>query len=125
WGKVGNAAVGWVVGSLASGFVMYLIAAAALPAATLPTSIGCAVIFLRTFAVMLIDLISVCILFFRGKSLQKYLHEMSQRSHAISAANEAELGIKRAQETAAMRRAEDQQYLEGKQRQFEVLAELT
>ena len=46
--------------------------------------------------------------------MQKYLHEMSQKSHAITATNEAELAIKRAQETAVMRRSEDQQYLEGK-----------
>jgi hypothetical protein len=125
WVKVGIAAFIWLVASLASGLVMYLIAATALPASVLHTSLGSAVIFLRTFAVMLIDLISVSILFFRGKSLQKYLHEMSQKSHAIGAINEAELGIQRAQETASMRRQEDQQYLEGKQRQFEVVAELT
>jgi hypothetical protein len=125
WVKVGISALVWLVASLASGLVMYLVAVSALPASAMHTSLGAAVILLRTFAVMLIDLISVCILFFRGKSLQKYLHEMSQRSHAITAANEAELGIKRAQETAAMRRREDQQYIEGKQRQFDVVSELT
>src|SRR6266566_3081225 len=125
WVKVGIAAFVWLVASLASGLVMYVIAGAALPASVLHTNLGSAVIFLRTGAVMLIDGISVCILFFRGKSLQKYLHEMSQKSHAITATNEAELAIKRAQETAEMRQREDQQYLEGKQRQFEVVAELT
>jgi hypothetical protein len=124
WVKVGIAGFVWLIASLASGLVMYVIAATALPASVLHTSLGSAIIFLRTGAVMLIDLISVSILFFRGKSLQKYLHEMSQKSHAITATNEAELAIKRAQETAKQRQREDEQYLEGKARAQAVVSEL-
>jgi hypothetical protein len=123
WVKFSIAAVVWLIASLASGLVMYVIAATAMPLAH--NNLYYAVIGLRTSAVMLIDLISVCILFFRGKSLQRHLHEMSQKSQAILAVNESELAIQRAQEQAHMRQLEDEQYLEGKRRQAEVVAELT
>jgi hypothetical protein len=123
WVKFSIAAFVWFVASLASGLVMYMIAITAIPVAH--SSFYYAIIGLRTGAVMLIDMTSVCILFFRGKSLQRHLHEMSQKSQAILAVNESELAIQRAQEQAHMRQLEDEQYIEAKRRQSEVVAELT
>jgi hypothetical protein len=122
WIKFAIAAVVWLVASVASGLVMYTIALNSMPVAH--STFYYAAIGLRTSAVALIDLMSVCILFFRGKSLQRYLQEMAQKSHAIGAANEAELSIGRAQEQARMRELEDKLYIEGKRRQHELVNEL-
>lgn len=122
WIRVAVAALVWLVASLASGLVMYVIAVANMPIH--PTSFYYTVIGLRTFAVMLLDLMSVCVLFFRGKSLQKFLHEQAQKGHAIQAVNESELAITRAQEQAKIRKQEDEQYIEGKKRSAEVVIEL-
>jgi hypothetical protein len=124
WWKVATLAAVWLIASLASGAVMFLISLQALPAGAHLTGLAGAVIALRTAAVMLLDLMSVAILFFRGKSLQRHLSDLALKSHAILAVNESELTIQRAQEQAEMRRKEDEQYLEGKRRAAEVVNEL-
>lgn len=124
WVKVGIAGAVWLIASLASGAVMYIIALTALPATLAHSKLGLAVIGLRTGAVMLLDLMSVCILFFRGKSLQRHLADMALKSHAIAETNEAELDIQRAQETAQRRREEDAQYMEDKRRSQALVSEV-
>ncbi len=122
WTKVAIATCVWFIISLASGFGLYLVASMTLSAAQ--PGFADVAIGIRTGAVMLLDVGSVCILFFRGKALKQYLKEMAQKREAIIAANAAEVAITRAQDDAEMRRVEEEQFLESRRRSYELVNRL-
>ena len=123
WVKLALTGIVWAVASAGSALLMYTIATDGMSHTAL-TGLGGTAIAVRTIGVALGDVMSVCILFWRGKSLQKHLRELAQKSHAIRAVNEGELEIDRAREQAKERKRENEQYLEARERQFQVVNEL-
>lgn len=61
-----------------------------------------------------LDVASVCLMWWRGKSLAHFLEQQSKKVESIRAVNESELAIEAAQEAAARRRREDEEYLNAK-----------
>src|SRR5260370_4772614 len=103
----------WLLFILASAWGQWAVASAALPAS--PKSGLVIAIWLRIGMACMLDAASVAIMFWRGKSLTKYLAQLNQKATATIQVNEAELTIERAQSAAATRRKEDELYLRGKE----------
>jgi hypothetical protein len=61
-----------------------------------------------------LDIAAVCLMWWRGKSLAKFLEQQAKKAESIRAVNESELAIEAAQENAARRRREDEEYLNAK-----------
>ena len=72
-------------------------------------------IWLRIGMACMLDAASVAIMFWRGKSLSKFLAQQQHKANATIAVNEAELTIERAQSAAETRRKEDALYLKDKE----------
>jgi hypothetical protein len=103
----------WLAFVLASAWGQWAVAKSALPkSAGLDLEIA---IWLRIGMACMLDAASVAIMFWRGKSLTKYLNQLTQKADATIRVNEAELAIERAQATAEQRKKEDDLYLKGKE----------
>lgn len=61
-----------------------------------------------------LDIAAVCLMWWRGKSLAKFLEQQAKKAESIRAVNESELAIEAAQEAAERRRREDEEYLNAK-----------
>lgn len=61
-----------------------------------------------------LDIASVCLMWWRGRSLGHFLEQQQKKVEAIRAVNESELAIQAAQDAAARRRAEDEEYQRAK-----------
>lgn len=61
-----------------------------------------------------LDIAAVCLMWWRGKSLAKFLEQQAKKAESIRAVNESELAIQAAQEAAERRRREDEEYLNAK-----------
>lgn len=103
----------WSLFILASAWGQWAVASTALPPHP-DTSLVIA-IWLRIGMACMLDAASVAIMFWRGKSLTKYLAQLQQKATATIQVNEAELAIERAQSAAENRRKEDELYLRGKE----------
>jgi hypothetical protein len=109
----------WLLFVLASAWGQWSVASAALP---VHASQGLIIsIWLRIGMACMLDAASVAIMFWRGKSLTKYLAQLQQKATATMQVNEAELSIQRAQASAAARQKEDDMYLAGKVRSQEIV----
>ena len=78
-------------------------------------------IWLRIGMACTLDAASVALMWWRGKSLTKYLAQLQQKADATIRVNEAELTIERAQAAAAQRQKEDELYLRGKEQAQDVV----
>jgi len=103
----------WDVFVLASAWGQWAVASSALPAHA-PSGLIVA-IWLRIGMACLLDAASVAIMFWRGKSLSKFLAQQAQKADATIRVNESELTIQRAQAAAQQREKEDALYLKGKE----------
>jgi hypothetical protein len=103
----------WLLFILASAWGQWAVAATALPAH--PATGLVIAVWLRIGMACMLDAASVAIMFWRGKSLTKYLNQLAQKATATIQVNEAELAIQRAQASAAARQREDDLYLAGKE----------
>jgi hypothetical protein len=61
-----------------------------------------------------LDVAAVCLMWWRGKSLAMFLEQQTKKAESIRAVNESELAIEAAQEEAARRRRENEEYLNAK-----------
>jgi hypothetical protein len=61
-----------------------------------------------------LDIASVCLMWWRGRSLGHFLEQQQKKVEAIRAVNESELAIQAAQDAAARRRSEDEEYQRAK-----------
>src|SRR3989440_2399346 len=109
----------WLAFILASAWGQWAVAESALPAHA-DTGLIIA-IWLRIGMACMLDAASVAIMFWRGKSLTKYLAQLQQKATATIQVNEAELAIERAQSAAENRRKEDELYLRGKEQAQDVV----
>jgi hypothetical protein len=71
-----------------------------------------------------LDIAAVCLMWWRGQSLARFLEKQMKTQQAITAVNESELAIEAAQASADRRRQEDEQYQESKRRHEDVLIRL-
>jgi hypothetical protein len=111
--KLAITCVIWLGFILASAWGQWAVAKSALPkSANLDLEIA---IWLRIGMACMLDAASVAIMFWRGKSLTKFLAQQQQQANATIQVNEAELTIERAQSAAETRRKEDALYLKGKE----------
>lgn len=109
----------WLAFIAASAWGQWAVAQAALPP---NASEGLVIaIWLRIGMACMLDAASVAIMFWRGKSLTKFLAQMQQKADATIRVNEAELTINRAQSAAAQREKEDALYLKGKEQAQDVV----
>jgi hypothetical protein len=103
----------WLLLILASAWGQWAVAASSLSAhAGIDLKVA---IWLRIGMACMLDATSVAIMFWRGKSLSKYLAQQQQKANATIQVNEAELTIQRAQAAAVQREKEDALYLKGKE----------
>lgn len=105
----------WVVASAGSALSLYVMASSKM----VPTTTGVlwdVTIGWRVASVAMFDLASVAILFWSGKSLQRFLMEAQKKQHAITAMADAEIDIRRAFQRAELRLQEDA--MEMRQRQM-------
>jgi len=109
----------WLGFILASAWGQWAVAESALPAH--PETGLIIAIWLRIGMACMLDAASVAIMFWRGKSLTKYLTQLQQKADATIRVNEAELTIQRAQATAEQRQKEDELYLRGKEQAQDVV----
>jgi hypothetical protein len=109
----------WLLLILASAWGQWAVAESALPAH--PDTGLIVAIWLRIGMACMLDAASVAIMFWRGKSLTKYLSQLQQKADATIRVNEAELTIERAQAAAAQRQKEDELYLRGKEQAQDVV----
>jgi|SRR5579863_175333 len=103
----------WLIFIFASAWGQWAVASSALPPGAKSGLV--VAIWLRIGMACSLDAASVVIMFWRGKSLTKYLAQLHQKATATIQVNEAELTIERAQSAAATRRKEDELYLRGKE----------
>jgi hypothetical protein len=103
----------WLLLIAASAWGQWAVAASALPASA-STDLKVA-IWLRIGMACMLDAASVATMFWRGKSLSKFLAQQAQKADATIRVNESELTIQRAQSAAAQREKEDALYLRGKE----------
>ncbi len=109
----------WLLLILASAWGQWAVAADALP---VHASTGLLVaIWLRIGMACMLDAASVALMWWRGKSLTKYLSQLQQKADATIRVNEAELTIQRAQAAAEQRQKEDELYLRGKEQAQDVV----
>src|SRR5437763_6298580 len=109
----------WLLLTLASAWGQWAVALSVLPAhaeSGLLIAIG-----LRIGMACTLDAASVALMWWRGKSLTKYLAQLQQKADATIRVNEAELTIERAQAAAAQRQKEDELYLRGKEQAQDVV----
>lgn len=111
--KFGITFVVWLLFIAASAWGQWAVAESALPAH--PDTGLVVAIWLRIGMACMLDAASVAIMFWRGKSLTKYLTQLQQKAAATIQVNEAELAIERAQAAAEQRKKEDELYLRGKE----------
>src|SRR5438270_9602795 len=109
----------WLLLILASAWGQWAVALSALPAH--PDTGLIIAIWLRIGMACMLDAASVAIMFWRGKSLTRYLNQLQQKADATIRVNEAELTIERAQAAAAQRQKEDELYLRGKEQAQDVV----
>jgi hypothetical protein len=109
----------WLGFILASAWGQWAVAASSLsPVAGTDLKIA---IWLRIGMACMLDAASVAIMFWRGKSLTKFLAQQQHKANATIQVNESELTIERAQAAAQTRRREDELYLRGKEQAQEVV----
>jgi hypothetical protein len=71
-----------------------------------------------------LDVAAVCLMWWRGATLAKFLAAQMKKAESIRAVNESELSIEAAQGAAERRRKEDEQYQESKRRREDVIIRL-
>lgn len=71
-----------------------------------------------------LDVAAVCLMWWRGATLAKFLETQMKKAESIRAVNESELAITGAQEAAERRRKEDDAYQESKRRREDVIIKL-
>jgi hypothetical protein len=71
-----------------------------------------------------LDIASVCLMWWRGKSLAKFLEQQAKKAESIRAVNESELAIQAAQEAAERRRREDEEYLNAKRNHNQMIIKI-
>ena len=71
-----------------------------------------------------LDIASVCLMWWRGKSLAKFLEQQAKKAESIRAVNESELTIQAAQEAAERRRREDEEYLNAKRNHNQMILKI-
>ena len=111
--KLGITFAIWLLLIAASAWGQWAVAASSLSASA-STDLKVA-IWLRIGMACMLDAASVAIMFWRGKSLSKFLAQQAQKADATIRVNESELTIQRAQSAAAQREKEDALYLRGKE----------
>lgn len=71
-----------------------------------------------------LDIASVCLMWWRGKSLAKFLADQQKRTESIRAVNESELTMEAAQDAAARRRKEDEAYQAAKDQHNQMIVKI-
>ncbi|HEY0754246.1 MAG TPA: hypothetical protein VGD98_09810 [Ktedonobacteraceae bacterium] len=110
----------WLLFLAASAAGQWYVAVATLhPSQSMQTAIA-----IRVGMSCSLDIAAVCLMWWRGKTLAKFLESQMKRAEAIRAVNESELTIEAAQGLADRRRKEDEQYQESKKRREDVIIRL-
>lgn len=112
--KLGVTFLAWLVLSGGSALSLYVMATSVM-SSSITGILWYVTIGWRVASVACFDVASVCILFWSGRSLARYLDELSKKMHAITASNEAELNIQRAQQSARLRQQEDAAYMQSRE----------
>ncbi len=118
--KIGITTGVWLLFLAASAAGQWYVAVATLhPSQSMQTAIA-----IRVGMSCSLDIAAVCLMWWRGKTLAKFLESQMKRAEAIRAVNESELAIEAAQGLADRRRKEDEQYQESKRRREDVIIKL-
>jgi hypothetical protein len=110
----------WVLFLAASGAGQWYVALATLnPSPQMQTAIA-----IRVAMSCSLDVAAVCLMWWRGATLAKFLEAQLKKAESIRAVNESELAIDAAQGSAERRRKEDDAYQESKKRREDVIIRL-
>lgn len=104
--KLAITALVWLLCEIGSALSLYVMAVSVM-STSVTGQLFYVTIGWRVASTAVLDLASVAILFWTGKSLQRYLMEMQRKQHAIVALSDAEIDIKRAMQRADLRQQED------------------
>lgn len=118
--KLAITALVWFLFLAASAAGQWYVALATLhPSPAMQTAIA-----IRVGMACSLDVAAVCLMWWRGKSLAKFLEQQAKKAESIRAVNESELSIQAAQESAERRRREDNQYLEAKRNHNQMIVRI-
>lgn len=105
--KLGVTAAIWLLCQVGSALSLYVMATSVM-SNSIVGPLWYVTIAWRVCSTAALDLASIAILFWAGKSLQRYLSEMRQKTHAIVQLSDAEIDIRRAMQRADLRAKEDE-----------------